>query len=138
MDSAISPTPAWRSLLRPLTSACGYTALTHHLLGLPAGVVYFTWLVTGIATGLGLPILTLVFATVRPLLAVERALSNSLLGTAIEPAPLAPAGEGWLGRAKAYWTDSATWRGIAYLMVRFPVGMLTFSVAVTTYATALT
>ena len=112
------PTPAWRSLLRPLTSARGYAALTHHLLGLPLGVAYFTWLVTGVATGLGLaitligiPILTLVFASVRPLLAVERALSNALLGTAIEPAPLSSGGEGWLGRAKAYWTDSATWRG---------------------------
>ena len=144
MDSAISPTPAWRSLLRPLTSARSYAALTHHLLGLPLGILYFTWLVTGVATGLGLaitligiPVLTLVFATIRPLLAGERALSNALLGTAIEPAPLSPAGEGWLGRAKAYWTDSATWRGMAYLMARFPVGTLTFTVAVTTHATAL-
>jgi Putative sensor len=98
MDTTISPTPAWRLLLRPLTSARSYTALTHHLLGLPLGIVYFTWLVTGLATGLGLaitligiPILTLVLASVRPLLAGERALSNALLGTEIPSAPLAPA-----------------------------------------------
>jgi hypothetical protein len=144
MDSTISPTPAWRSLLRPLTTTRGYTALTHHLLGLPLGVAYFTWLVTGLATGLGLaitligiPLLTLVFATVRPLLAAERGMSNALLGTSIEPAPLSPGGEGWIGRLKAYWTDSATWRGIAYLMLRFPVGTATFTVAVATYATGL-
>jgi Putative sensor len=144
MDSTISPTPAWRSLLRPLITTRGYTALTHHLLGLPLGVIYFTWLVTGIATGLGLaitiigiPVLTLVFATVRPLLAGERAMANSLLGTSIESAPLAPDGDGWFGQLKAYWTDSATWRGILYLMLRFPIGTATFTVAVTTYATAL-
>jgi Putative sensor len=144
MDTTVSPTPAWRSLLRPLITARGYTALTHHLLGLPLGVIYFTWLVTGLATGLGLaitllgiPVLTLVFATVRPLLAGERALSNALLGTSIEPVPLAPGGELWIGRFKAYWTDSATWRGMLYLLLRFPIGMATFTVAVASYATAL-
>jgi hypothetical protein len=144
MDTTASPTPAWRSLLRPLITARGYTALTHHLIGLPLGVVYFTWLVTGLATGLGLaitligiPLLTLVFATVRPLLAGERAISNALLGTSIPTAPLSPGGEGWFDQAKAYWTDSATWRGIAYLFLRFPVGIATFTVAVATYGTAL-
>jgi Putative sensor len=144
MDSAISPTPAWRSLLRPVTSARSYGALTHHLLGLPLGIAYFTWLVTGLATGAGLaitvvgiPLLTLVFASVRPLLAGERAMSNTLLGTEIPSAPLAPKGEGWLGRLKAYWTDSATWRGIGYLLARFPVGTFTFSVAVAAYSSAL-
>jgi hypothetical protein len=144
MDSTLSPTPAWRSLLRPLITTRGYTALTHHLLGLPLGVLYFTWLVTGIATGLGLaitvigiPVLTLVFATVRPLLAGERAMSNALLGTSIASAPLAPEGDGWFGQLKAYWTDSATWRGILYLLLRFPIGTATFTVAVATYATGL-
>jgi hypothetical protein len=144
MDSTISPTPAWRSLLGPLTSARSYTALTHHLIGLPLGIVYFTWLVTGISTGLGLaitligiPLLTLVLASVRPLLAGERAMSNALLGTRIPSASLAPRGEGWIGRLKAYWTDSATWRGIAYLLARFPVGTFTFTVAVATYSSAL-
>jgi Putative sensor len=144
MDSAISATPAWRSLLRPVTSAGNYGALTHHLLGLPLGIAYFTWLVTGLATGVGLaitligiPLLTLVFASVRPLLAAERAMSNALLGTEIPSAPLAPKGEGWLGRLKAYWTDSATWRGIGYLLARSPVGTFTFSVAVAAYSSAL-
>jgi hypothetical protein len=146
MDTTISPTPAWRSVLRPLTSAAGYRALTHNLLGLPLGIAYFTWLVTGLATGLGLaitligiPLLTLVFATVRPLLAGERAMANGLLDAGIASAPLAPTpdGEGWIKRLQAYWTDSATWRGIAYLLARFPVGMATFTVAVAAYGTAL-
>src|SRR3954463_14476236 len=90
MDTTLSSEPPWRVALRPLITARGWTAVTHHLLGLPLGVAYFTWLVTGLALGLGLaitlvgiPLLTLVFATVRPLLAVERGLSNALLGTSI-------------------------------------------------------
>ena len=80
---------------------------------------------------------TPVFASVRPLLAGECALSNALLGTAIGSRSAVPRRRGLAGPRQAYWTDSATWRGIAYPMARFPVGMLTFIVAVTTYATAL-
>jgi Putative sensor len=88
-------------------------------------------------TLIGIPILTLVLASVRPLVAAERRLANGLLGTEIAGAPLAPRGEGWLGRVKAYWTDAATWRGMAYLLARFPLGTLTFSVAVAAYGAAL-
>jgi hypothetical protein len=144
MDTTLTPEPAWRAVLRPLITARGWTAVTHHLLGLPLGVAYFTWLVTGLSTGLGLaitivgiPILTLVFATVRPLLALERGLSNSLLGTVIPASGLAPHGDGLWGRLKAYWTDGATWRGVGYLLARFPVGLFTFVVAVTAYSAAL-
>jgi hypothetical protein len=73
---------------------------------------------------------------VRPLLALERSLANALLGTDIPAAPLAPRGEGWFGRLKAYWTDAPTWRGLAYLLARFPAGLLAFTVVVSAYASA--
>ena len=144
MDMTLAPQPAWRSALRPLITSRGWTAVTHHLLGLPLGVAYFTWFVTGLATGLGLaitlvgiPLLTLVLASVRPLLEGERVLSNALLGTEIPRIGLAPAGQGRLGRLKAYWTDAATWRGMGYLIGRFPAGLAAFIVAITAYASAL-
>jgi hypothetical protein len=146
MNTTLTPAPApdWRGALRPLLTVRGYTSLTHHLLGLPLGVAYFIWFVTGLSLGLGLaitligiPILTLVLASVRPLVAAERKLANALLGTAIPTARLAPRGEGWLGRVKAYWTDAATWRGMAYLLARFPVGTLAFTIAVSAYGAAL-
>ncbi len=144
MDMTFAPEPTWRAVLRPLITTRGWTAVTHHLLGLPLGIAYFTWLVTGLAVGaglaitiVGLPILTLVLASVRPLLAAERTVSNTLLGTEIRRAALAPRGDGWLGQLKAYWTDSTTWRGMAYLFARFPVGTLTFTVATTVYGAAL-
>jgi Putative sensor len=119
-------------------------ALLHHLLGLPLGTAYFCWLVTGLSLGLGLaitlagiPLLTAVLASVRPLMAGERALANELLDARLPALPLAPSGKGLLGRLAAYWTDGPTWRGLAYLLARFPVGTFTFCVAVTAYATAL-
>jgi hypothetical protein len=144
MDTTYDSGPTSLSVaLRPLTTARGWTAVTHHLLGLPLGIAYFTWLVTGLATGLGLaitligiPLLTLVLATVRPLLEAERAMANALLGTDIAPAGLAPQGEGLFGRLKAYWKDSTTWRGVGYLLARFPVGIFTFTVTVTAFSVA--
>jgi hypothetical protein len=134
----------WRTALRPLTTTRGWTAVTHHLLGLPLGIAYFAWLVAGIAVGLGLfitllgiPILTLVLASVRPLLELERGLANALLGTELPRAGLGPGGTGWLGRLKAYWTDAKTWRGVGYLLARFPVGIVTFTVAMAVYSTAV-
>jgi hypothetical protein len=146
MDTTIRTGSAWRSLLRPLITTGGWTAVTHHLLGLPLGIVYFTWLVTGLATGVGLaitivgiPLLTAVLASVRPLLAFESELSNALLGTRIPRSSLAPAprADGWFAQLKAYWTDGPTWRGVLYLLGRLPVGTFTFTVAVSTYASAL-
>jgi hypothetical protein len=144
METTLDSGSAWRQALRPLTTTRGWTAVTHHLLGLWLGIAYFVWLVTGLALGLGLaitivgiPILTLVLASVRPALEGERLLSNVLLGTDLPRTGLAPRGEGFLGRLKAYWTDSTTWRGVLYLLVRFPVGLLTFTVVVTMFASAL-
>jgi Putative sensor len=146
MDTTIRTESAWRSLLRPLITTRGWTAVTHHLLGLPLGIAYFIWLVTGLATGIGLaitivgiPLLTAVLASVRPLLAFESELSNALLGTRIPRSSLAPAprADGWFARLKAYWTDGPTWRGVLYLLGRFPVGTFTFTVALSAYASAL-
>ena len=144
MQTALTPDPAWRVALRPLITARGWTSLTHHVLGLPLGTAYFIWLVTGLATGLGLaitivgiPLLGLVLAATRPLLVFERGLADALLGTSLPPVAVAPQGEGWLGRLKAYWTDGLTWRGVGYLLARFPVGLATFVVAVTGYSVAL-
>ncbi len=132
-----------RAALRPLTTARGGTTLLHHLLGLPLGIAYLAWLVTGLSLGAGLaitlvgiPILTLVLASVRPLLAAERGMANAMLGAGISHAPLTPGGDGVVARAKAYWTDGASWRGIAYLLARFPVGIATFTVALTAFASA--
>jgi hypothetical protein len=144
MDTTLTPDPAWRVALRPLITARGWTSLTHNLLGLPLGTAYFIWLVTGLATGLGLaitiigiPLLTLVLAATRPLLMFERGLANALLGTSLPPVAVAPRGSGFFGRFKAYWTDGTTWRGIGYLLARFPIGLATFTVSVTAYSVAL-
>jgi hypothetical protein len=145
MDTTLISGSKAPGVLRPLVTPRGWTQVTHHLLGLPLGTAYFIWIVTGVALGAGLaitlvgiPILTFVLSNMRPLLMAERGLANALLGTRLPPLAIAPrARGGWLGRLKAYWTDGMTWRGMLYLLLRFPAGVLTFSVAVAAYGTAL-
>jgi Putative sensor len=79
-----------------------------------------------------------VLASVRPLAALERSLANELLGADIAGAPRARTATGWIARLAAYWTDGRTWRGMLYLLLRFPAGMAAFIVAVTAYGIGLT
>ncbi|HEY7075276.1 MAG TPA: sensor domain-containing protein [Solirubrobacteraceae bacterium] len=134
-----------RAVLTPLVEPRGWRELTHNLVGLPLGIVYFCWLITGLSLGaglaitlIGIPLLTLVLASVRPLMALERELAEELLDTHLPELPLAPPARrpGTLGRFAAYWTDAVTWRGVAYLLARFAVGLVTFTVALTAYAAA--
>ena len=144
MDTTHASGAGWlRAAVRPLVTLRGGTTLLHHLLGLPLGVAYLVWFVTGLSLGaglaitlIGIPILTLLLASVRPLLAAERGLANALLGAGIPDAPLTPGGDGVGARFKAYWTDAATWRGLLYLLVRFPAGLATFTVAMGAFGIA--
>src|SRR5688500_11407954 len=133
-----------RAAVRPLVTLRGGTTLLHHLLGLPLGVAYLVWFVTGASLGaglaitlIGIPILPLVLASVRPLLAAGRGMANALLGAGIPDAPLTPGGDGVGPRFKAYWTDTASWRGLAYLLVRFPAGLATFTIAMGAFGVAV-
>jgi putative sensor protein len=76
-------------------------------------------------------------ASIRPLMAGERALAGALLNVRLPGLQLAPEGDGLLRPVAAYWKDGPTWRGVAYLLARFPVGLFTFTVAVTAYSIAL-
>jgi putative sensor protein len=95
------PSRAMLSSMETTHAPAAMRRLAYHLLGLPLGTAYFTWLVTGVSTGIGLaitlvgiPLLTLVLAGVRPLPAGERALANALIDADVPAAPLAPAVEG--------------------------------------------
>ncbi len=113
-----------------------YLNLLYLLLAFPLGLAYFVFLVTGLSLGigllitlLGLPILALVLAAGWGLAACERCLAAGLLGAHI-PAPVrpAPAGDGLWARLNAHLRNPVTWTSLAYLVVKFPLGLVTFVV----------
>jgi hypothetical protein len=122
-----------------------YTALVWLLLGLPLGILWFTLVVTGLSLGLGLavtvlglPVLVLTLLLARGIGAVERRLAESLVDA---PMPRLgrvddPSGIFWR-RLVALVARRRTWNEVAYALVRLPLGVVDFAVAVAVVAVSL-
>ncbi len=115
-----------------------YSSMLFSLLGLITGIVYFTWAATGTALTLGLSILIVglpfalfFLATLRALSLVEGRLVEALLGVRMprRPGAGAPAKGIW-GRIKHWLRDRRTWSTLAYLFLRLPQGILSFTLFV--------
>lgn len=114
-------------------------------LSFPLGIAYFVFLVTGISLGaglvvtlIGIPILLGVFYATGWLTRFESWLAATLIDAEIER-PKAKTSEsdaeGIISRVGAMVSDVNRWKGLVYLLLRFPLGVMTFVAA--TFLTAL-
>jgi signal transduction histidine kinase len=114
------------------------------LLGLPAGVLTFTVVVTGWSTALGLAItligLPIALATIivsRGMAQAERWRAAIVLGQPIRGRyPPAPTGR-VLDRLKAVFADRQTWKDLGWHLLLLPVGVVGFTVAVVVWCWSL-
>lgn len=123
-------------LLKPIVELQTYKNLAYLFLSFPLGILYFTLLITGLSMGFGLlivwigiPILALTLAGVWLGIALERGLSNAMLGTRMpltNPAAREP-GESFFGMLRRMLTNPTLWKGLAYLLLKFPFGILGFT-----------
>ena len=104
------------------------------LLSFPLGLFYFVFLVCGISIGIstliiwiGVPISMLTIAGWRYLAVFERKMAIDWLNVDIRPIsyPL-QIQMTWLQRFRESLTDSMTWKSLAYLLIKFPLGILSF------------
>lgn len=123
-----------------------YLNALYLVLGLPLGTLYFTVLLTGFSLGIGLmvlaligiPILIVLWYIAHAFMQLERALAVGMVGVDIAPIDPLPTWPGGLWRHfKHFMGHPPTWKGIAYLLLRFPAGIATFTIAVTLVATSL-
>ncbi len=122
-----------------------YAALLFMLLSLITGVVFFTWAVTGISlslglavTILGLPFFGFFVFSVEGLALVEGRITEALLGVRMPRRPArARSGLGLWGKFKARLADRRAWTTILYMILKLPLGVLSFSIFVTLLAYAL-
>jgi len=115
-----------------------YLNIAYLLLALPLGIAYFTFLVTGLSLGFGLivtlagiPILLLVLGGSSLLTKFERWSAQELLRQQTPQPSAQPVVGGWWTRLKSHLGNRLTWTGILYLLLKFPVGLATFIIAVT-------
>ena len=120
-----------------------YRNIGYLLLGLPLGTIWFTVLVTGVSVAfsmvvvalLGIPMLLGIWYMTRAFANVERSVANALLGQRLPRSSMnSPHGNLWV-RLRSMSRDRDRWREFGYLMLRFPVGLATFSAAFTALAT---
>jgi Putative sensor len=128
----VTRSQSWRNLL--------YIALEF-----PLGLFYFVFLTTCLAVGfallivwVGIFVLGLTAACWWAFAAFERALADSLLGTDLRPSPQPwRRAEGAWARIKAHFGSSATWKDLAFLFIKFPLGLFSFVVSIILAATSL-
>jgi hypothetical protein len=133
---------AFIRFLRVPLEARSYTNLLFLALAFPLGLAYFVFLSVGLTLGvgltliwIGLPILALVFAASWGLTALERQLAIHLLGAEVPPMgparPQAPAARrGLLHSVFDFLGNPVTWKGMGYLVLKLPLGIVTFVVTI--------
>jgi Putative sensor len=115
-----------------------YGALMFMLLALPTGIFYFTWTVVGVSLSVpfllfifGIPFALLFIGSVRILSHVEGRIVEGLLGVRMpRRLPAQPGGETVWARIRDALTDIRTWSSLFYLLLRLPLGIIYFTVAV--------
>ncbi len=121
-----------------------YLNIVYLLVAFPLGTFYFVFLVTGLSLGFGLiitlvgiPILLLVLTGSWALCKLERIVAITMLKEDIPAASSQPISQGLWSRVKALLKDSVTWTGVLYLFLKFPLGIVTFTIAVTLISVSL-
>ena len=116
-----------------------YLNMVFLLLAFPLGILYFTFLVTGVSLGLGLaitligiPLLILMSFLWYWVAIFERQLTSALLRVKIKPV------RSRAFKQKTFWkkitthvSEPITWRSFAYLLIKFPMGIISFVVLTT-------
>lgn len=144
MSAEFRPPTFAETVLHPFIERRTYFALLYALLGLPLGIFYFAFIVTGLSLGLGLlitlagiPVLVLTLAGCRGLAQLERTLAASLLGASMPRVRPAREGGSLWRRLIRELRSGATWRELSYLLIRFVTGIASFSIAVSVLAGGL-
>jgi uncharacterized membrane protein len=114
-----------------------YTSLFYMLLTLTTGIVYFTFVVAGLALSAGLAILVigipffLAFIGMARVLALgEGRLLEATTGERMPRRPVHPGPRaGWLTRIADMLKDVRTWTTLLYLLLMLPFGILYFTIA---------
>jgi uncharacterized membrane protein len=108
-------------------------------LAFATGIVYFTFVVTGLSLSVGLailiigvPFMLLFLAVVRAISLAEGRIVEGLLGERMPRRPRLYAIEGNLWERIKFWlADYRTWTTMLYMALQLPLGVIYFSVLVT-------
>jgi hypothetical protein len=113
-------------------------SLFYLLFALATGIIYFTWVVTGLSLSfglmvliIGLPLFFLFLLSVRGITLVEGRLVEALLGVRMPRRSLFTRKDlGFWQKLKGLLTQRQTWTATVYMALQFPLGIIYFTVIV--------
>jgi len=121
------------NLLRAYATPRAWKNVAFLLLSFPLGIFYFIALVTGVSLGaglavtlIGIPILLFVFYAAGWVTQFEAWLVNRMIDADVTPTVYTYDAETLPGRIWEALKDGRRWKGIAYLFLRFPIGIASF------------
>lgn len=122
-----------------------YTSLFYMLLTLATGILYFTFVVAGLALSAGFAVLVigipffLAFIGMARVIALgEGRLLEATTGERMPRRPVHPGPpSGWLTRIAEMLKDVRTWTTLLYLLAMLPLGIIYFTIAITGLAGGL-
>lgn len=135
----------WPTFFGVFADPKAYTSLLYLLLSLPAGIFAFTWVVTGLSLSLGLlvlvigfPLLIFFLGSSRALGLAEGRLIEALLDVRMpRRPPILPEGLRWTDRLGNLFKDGFTWTSLLYLLLHMPLGILYFTLMVTSFVLSM-
>lgn len=121
-----------------------YVNILYLLFSLPLGIFYFVFLTTALSLGVGLvplfvgiPLLAFVFCLSRSMMGFERVMAENILSCRMpEPPSRLSTSTGFWGKVLKELLDPQAWKSMVFLIVKFPLGILAFTVTVTLTATS--
>jgi serine/threonine protein kinase len=122
-----------------------WASLSYLLLSFVLGIFYFVVIITGMSTGIGTAILWglglfLVFGTLilaRAFAQWETSMATGLSGAGISFRPPQPSGPGLWRRFLSVFLAPASWRAVVFLLIKFPLGIMSFVLCMTLPAVSL-
>ncbi len=140
-----SDTPFLKRFFGVYADSRTWGSMLYLLFSLATGIIYFTWVVTGLSLSgglliliIGLPLAGLFLLSVRGIGLVEGLLVEALLGVRMPRRPQYSRKDlGWWQRFKDLLTDRHTWTSIIYMLLQLPLGITYFTVFTTLMALSL-
>ena len=122
-----------------------YLRILYLLLAFPLGILYFTVIITGLSVGVGLvivivgfPILLLTLVCWLLFGRIERELAIHLLGAQVRPMSIPdPERRSAWQRLLRTLGDPVTWKSLVYVLLEFPFGIFSFTLAVVLLSVSL-
>ena len=120
-----------------------YSNLLYLLLSFPLGIFYFVLVITGLSLGLGLVFTLLGIPILFGTLLLCRVFANfelqqaKILSGISRISHRIKKSKGFWNKIKAYLADSYTWKSLAYLIIKFPIGIINFVLLVTLLSVSL-